>query len=383
MALVGVTVIDGLGNPPRPGQVVVLRDGRIAEVAAAEGWQAPRGVKVIDLSGRYLMPGLIDTHAHVTILPLDDDGTVADAMSLEDSERALRTLVAFGVTTVRNPAAPTADGVALRERVASGEVLGPRIVTAGAALSLTRAGFGPFVATPDKTSVRQEIRRQAAAGVDVVKVYAALPPELVRAAIEEAHALGKPVVGHLQRTTWTAAARLGIDAVTHAAPWSVEYLPAERRSGYQGTMRDRLRWLEEVDFDGPEIQEMIAVLAERGVTVDPTLIALHTKFFGDDPQHLRDPELHLAPAASRAAWQHITLEKGHTGEILSSSSAANRPSSKKGAGHRFEGLRDREAWSGKVGKPCSSFWRIAAEKRELIDELTRRFDGEGLGETVP
>ncbi len=314
MALVGVTVIDGLGNPPRPDQVVVIRDGRIVEVTAMEGWQAPRGVKQIDLAGRFLMPGLIDTHAHVTILPLADDGTVADAVAVEDSERTLRTLVAFGITTVRNPAAPTDDGVALRDRVTSGEVLGPRIVTAGHALNLTQASFGPFVATPDEASVREEIRRQVTAGVDVVKVYAALPLELIAAAIDEAHSLDTPVVGHLQRATWTEAAELGIDAITHAAPWSGAYLPAESRADYRGDFRGRLRWLEEVDFDGPEIQRMIAVLAENEVSVDPTLIALHTKFFGDDPQHLRNPELHLAPAASRAAWEQTTFVDDWTPE---------------------------------------------------------------------
>ena len=190
LALVGVTVIDGLGNPPAPGRVVVIRDGRIAEVAAAEGFEAPRGAKMIELPGRFVMPGLVDLHAHVTILTQGEDGALAATMDREDSERALRTLLAFGVTTVRNPAAPAADGVALRDAVAAGEVLGPRIFTAGNPLNRTRASFGPFVATPDEASVRREVRRQAALGVDFIKVYASLSPELVRAAIEESHAAG-------------------------------------------------------------------------------------------------------------------------------------------------------------------------------------------------
>ncbi len=304
-ALVGVTVIDGLGSPPVPNQVVVISDGRIAEVTAADGWRAPRGVQEIKLPGRFVMPGLIDLHAHVTILPQGEGG--AGATDRAASERVLKTLLGFGITTVRNPAAPAAGAVALRDDVAAGRILGPRILTAGDALNRTAASFGPFVATPDQAAVRAEVRRQATLGVDFIKLYSTLAPELVEAAIEEAHAAGKPVIGHLQRTTWTEAARLGIDALTHGAPWSAAYLPPAEREGYRGTIRDRLDWLEKVDFEGEAIGEMIALLAEKQIPVDPALIAYHTKFFGDDPMHRENPELHLAPAISREAWQRGTF----------------------------------------------------------------------------
>ena len=306
-ALVGVTVIDGLGNPPVRDQVVWIEDGRIAEITPTAEWTAPRGVQEVKLPGRYVMPGLIDMHAHVTILPQTEDGALAPATDFATSQRVLETLLAFGITTVRNPAAPAADGVLLRDQVASGEILGPRILTAGDALNRTAASFGPFVATPDADSIRQEIQRQASLGVDFVKVYAALSPELIAAAVTEAHAQNLRVIGHLQRTTWTEAAELGIDAITHGAPWSTAYLPEAEREAYRGTVRDRMTWLEQVDFDGPEIQAMITALAERRIAVDPTLIALQTKFFGDDPRHLANPELHLTPSSIREMWQKFNF----------------------------------------------------------------------------
>ncbi len=302
-ALVGVTVIDGLGNPPLKNQVVWIEDGRIAAIESAETWQAPRGVQLVKLPGRFVMPGLIDMHAHVTILPIDDNGALVNTMDRAASKQVLATLLAFGITTVRNPAAPAEDAIALRDQVAAGDLLGPRIVTAGDALNRTAATFGPFVATPDETTVRHEIQRQAALGVDAIKVYSTLSPELIAVAIDEAHRLDKPVIGHLQRTTWTEAAELGIDAITHSAPWSRAYLPADAQEGYRGTLRDRLTWLESVDFDGPAIQGMIAALAEHKIVVDPTLIATQTKFFGDDPRHTNNPELHLAPELCRDIWQ--------------------------------------------------------------------------------
>ena len=136
LACGGVTVIDGLGNPPAPGRAVVIRDGRIADVAAAEGFAAPRGATVVKLPGRFVMPGLVDLRARA-------DGSPAAAIDRAASEQILRTLLAFGVTTVRSPGAPDADGIALREAVAAGEIPGPRILTAGDPLTMTGAGFGP------------------------------------------------------------------------------------------------------------------------------------------------------------------------------------------------------------------------------------------------
>ncbi len=332
-ALVGVTVIDGLGNPPRKNQVVWIEDGRIAAVESADTWQAPHGVQLVQLPGRFVLPGLIDMHAHVTIMPLADDGTASgdatssvkgtsSAIDHKASKQVLATLLAFGITTVRNPAAPAADGVALRQQVSAGDLLGPRILTAGDALARTAPTFGPFVATPDDVTIRQEIQRQAKLGVDYIKVYSSLSPELIASAIDEAHRAGKPVIGHLQRTTWTEAAELGIDAITHGAPWSAAYLPQDDRDGYRGNLRDRLTWLERVDFDGPEIQAMIAALAEHHVVVDPTLIAYQTKFFADDPRHTENPELHLAPELSRDLWQRHSFVGDWTADDFARAHAA-------------------------------------------------------------
>ena len=312
LVLRDVTVIDGRGSAPRAHQTLVIREGRIVAIGDADTLRVGAGADVLDLPGRFVMPGLIDTHAHVTILPMEPDGRLAARRDAAASAEVLRTLVAFGITTVRNPAAPAEDGVALREAGASGALLGPTIRTAGNTLNLGGSDSGPSVSTPTEARVRAEVRRQAEIGVDYIKVYGSLPPDLIAAAIGEAHARGLEVIGHLQRTSWTQATEAGIDHITHGAPWSAEYLPEAARAGYRGTLKDRLTWLEQVNFDGEAIQHMLRVMADSGVTVDPTLIAYRTKFYGDDPHYLANPDSVYAPRLVRDIWRRGTFTSDWT-----------------------------------------------------------------------
>jgi imidazolonepropionase-like amidohydrolase len=288
IVLRGVTVIDGTGAPPVADRDVVIRGERIAAIGAAGTARVSPGGTLLELPGRHLLPGLIDTHAHVTILEFvrGDDGLVEPLYRRDLSEQALRLLLDHGITTVRNPSAPTAAGVALREDVATGAIPGPRIITSGEHIQDPRL-------SPD--GIRETVRAQAAAGVDFIKVYSTLRPGQLHVAIEEAHRLGLPVVGHLQRTTWTEAARSGIDGITHGSPWSREYLPADRQDEYRATMAGRLDWLDWVDLAGEPVAEMIRELAARRIPLDPTLITYHTKFFGDQPRWTEHPCLALVP----------------------------------------------------------------------------------------
>ena len=312
LVLHDVTVIDGRGNSPVEHQVVVIRNGVIASIAHVDEFGDPPANQSFNVSGMYVMPGLVDMHAHVTILPMNEDGSLATRIDREASEEALQTLLDFGITTVRNPAAPSEDGVALREAVSSRATVGPHIRTAGSTLNLGSSRSGPSVSTPTESRVREEVQRQAELGVDYIKVYGSLSPELIAAAIQEAHVHGLEVIGHLQRTTWTAATELGIDHITHGAPWSADYLPNPLRSSYRGTLKDRMFWLENVDLSGPAIREMIEVMADRGVTVDPTLIAYRTKFYGDDPHYVNSPDSIYAPQLVRDIWHRGTFTSDWT-----------------------------------------------------------------------
>lgn len=309
--LSGAVLIDGTGAPARQDATVVILDERIVSVGGARLTASSKKryphARVIALNGMHLLPGFIDMHAHVTILPEGPDGMLAPYADREASMRVLKTLLSMGITTVRNPAGPAVDAVELREAVAAGRIIGPRIFTAGESLNM---GSGPIhapgIRVNDAAEVRAAIRKQASLGVDYIKLYASLPPNLVKAAIIESHAQGLKVIGHLQETTWTQAAEDGIDFITHGVPWAAEYLPLDKRAAYRefgGSLRGRIRWLELVDLNGPEIRRMVRVLARRGIPIDPTLVAYHTKFWGDDDQYLRNPDLALVPDLILRQWR--------------------------------------------------------------------------------
>ncbi len=197
--------------------------------------------------------------------------------------------------------------------MAAGDLLGPSIKTAGEILNRAPRFDGLTRPVASEADIQREVAAQAAAKVDYVKVYGNLPPDLVASAIRAAHDRGLKIIGHLQATSWTDAARLGIDAIAHGASWAVDELPAERREAYRqaivdrGAMRARLQWLDDVQPDGREIRIMIGELARRRIPVDPTLIAYATKFDGRASRFVDSPDLRVAPEPMRLSFPTLSF----------------------------------------------------------------------------
>src|SRR5918996_1021764 len=226
-------------------------------------------INILNLTGKYVIPGLFDMHAHVA-------GVRKNSYNQNFSETALEMLLDYGVTTIRSPAGPTNESIALKHNVSEGNIEGPEIFTAGRLLNGPQIPI-PFVEKQISTEeqAREEVRHQAEAGVDYVKLYVGLPPNLVKAAIDEAHSQGIRVIGHLYMTSWTDAANLGIDALAHGVPVSPFLLPSgDRREQFLengGGPFDHFLWLDFVDLNSTEIEEMINALVENDIPVDPTL----------------------------------------------------------------------------------------------------------------
>ena len=289
LVLTGATVIDGTGTAPRPDAVVVVRNERIEHVGDAATYRVPAEATVLDLRGRWILPGLIDMHAH---LP-----------STEAQQRSvLRRLLAFGITTFRSPAARPGAGVEPRDKLVTGQLVGPRMFTAGRLLDGPSSGWDWAAVVQTEDDVRREVRAQAQRGVDFIKLYTGLGPDLVKAGIDEAHAQGLKVVGHLDRTSWAEAAEAGIDDLVHSGlggpTWELASTEDIERLRSSWRVIDRT----EVDFQGPRARALARTLLDNEVVVGPNLVLTEGMFWGDDPEAFGRLEPEIGPAWLMEPW---------------------------------------------------------------------------------
>lgn len=291
IALVNATIIDGTGAAPVSNQTIIIRGSKIAQIDDAASIDVPLDAEIIDASGKWVIPGFVDLHVH-----LPPDETVHGAI--------LERLLEHGVTSFLNPGARPEAGVPLRERIQAGDFPGPQMKTAGRLIDdwpETSSAKSWAAHTPTQDALREEIRAQAKAGVDFIKLYARLSPELVAAGIEEGHAQGLPVIGHLEATNWTDAAAMGIDMLVHTG-WSapmdelVNLVNPESAS-------DEEWYLGYADApNGPAFQLLVDTLIENDIVVVPTLAVMQAGGLGDDNTLLPLYETDLAPERDLEGW---------------------------------------------------------------------------------
>jgi hypothetical protein len=196
-----VTVLDGQGGAALDDRRVVVSGGRIVDVGAAASGRLTRGAMVVDGTGKFLLPGFIDMHAHLLFPRCNPDGG-EPRFDRALSEKALSAQLDFGITTVRSPATPTIEGLRLRDALNAGRVRGPRAMASAELIN------DP---TLSDAQLRQIVRDALPYRPDFFKVYARLRPEQVASVTDEAHRRHIPVIGHLQRTSWAQGVRLSAD----------------------------------------------------------------------------------------------------------------------------------------------------------------------------
>jgi len=254
LALVHAIVIDGTDQAPRTDMTVVIDGGRITLVAPSAQTEPPRGARVVDATGKFLIPGFWDMHVHLSQWP----------------PAALGLLVAYGVTGVRDMGSSLASVAGWRRAIESGMTIGPRIVAAGAILD------GPGHVSPERISVSSEAEGRrvvdslADAGADFIKVYEYLSRDAFLAIAAEARVRKLAVVGHVPRSVGAAAAAAaGQRSVEHlsgvplSCPFSMRM--AAHTPGMSGFMPpcgdDRAR------------EDVFSRFKASGTWVTPTLVA--------------------------------------------------------------------------------------------------------------
>jgi imidazolonepropionase-like amidohydrolase len=234
-------------------QNVVVVGNHIQAVGPAAKVAAPVDAEIVDATGKTLLPGLWDMHAHVG----DNDGLLN---------------LAAGVTTVRDLANDTDTLLARRKRIEDGSEIGTRIIIAGII-----DGRGPFQG-PTKVLVSTEAEARAAVdnyvrlGYVQIKIYSSVSPELVPAIIDEAHKNGLRVSGHIPAfMTASQCVKLGYDEIQHVNFLVLNFMPDVKETRTPARFIEPAKRAADLDLNSPEVQAFIKLLQEHHTTLDPTM----------------------------------------------------------------------------------------------------------------
>jgi imidazolonepropionase-like amidohydrolase len=294
VALVGATLFDGSGGPVLSNSVVVVRRGRIESVGTRTGFALPPRTREVDVAGRWIIPGLIDAHAHV--------------------ERwALPRYLAWGVTTVRDVHGTLDTILRLRDHVNLGAVAGPRIYSAGAMIDGLPTTYPDAIGASNPRDARKAVDRLVNARADLIKVYTRVDPTLLHAVVDEARTFNLPVAGHLGMTDAVTAAKDGIASIEHLSGVpeasmsdASSLYAAHYRGFFAGWTAFERSW---AGLDSTALDRVAKVLADRRVTLVPTLVLHETFSRLDDPAVLADTMLRAVPELQQSRWNVADMVK--------------------------------------------------------------------------
>lgn len=246
-------LLDVPGRAPREDVSLVVRDGKIASVedGFVDEVDGSPAARVVDLRDRFVLPGLIDCHTHLTGQSVPVAERIRKLMTETEAHAAIdgvvyaeRTLQA-GFTTVRNVGSRGSTGLALRDRIENGAIAGPRMLVSGPAVTVTgghgdwtnsispvlRPEQGPETGTADgPAEVRKAVRARVREGVDLIKITATggvlsmtaagvsqqFFQDELDAIVEAAHRMGRKVAAHAHGADGIKAAlRAGVDSIEH------------------------------------------------------------------------------------------------------------------------------------------------------------------------
>lgn len=256
----GFTLINGTGEAPIENAYFVVEDKKITKVGNGDYLNSLDGLEVVDLTRKTVMPGLINSHVHITMEPIGDPVSLmtneSHAKTTLRGVANLKKHLLSGTTYFRDLGAPGGLDFTLRDAVNEGLIDGPQFLTAGKCLTMT-GGHGWFIGreADGVDELMKAAREQLKAGADVIKIMATggvmtkgvepgspqLSMEEMKSAVKEAHKAGKKTATHAQGTEGIKNAILaGIDSVEH------------------GIFLD---------------DEVIQLMVEKGVYLVPTLVA--------------------------------------------------------------------------------------------------------------
>jgi imidazolonepropionase-like amidohydrolase len=271
LVLMHVRVIDGTGAAPVEDQRIDIEGGKISRVQSAKVKGAlPANAKVLDLSGKTVIPGLVGMHEHLFYTG-PDRGKDGLPFWVEMIDSGPRLYLAGGVTTARTTGSmePYTD-LSLKKLIDKGEKPGPKLRITGPYIGDLLSIAPQLHTLSDPEDAGRTVDYWAAEGVTSFKAYMGIKPEELKVAVEHAHAKGLKITGHLCAVGFREAAALGIDNLEHGIVVDTEFLPG-KKPGICPAKEAAEDFAKNVDIEGAPVQDMIRDLVSHHVAVTSTL----------------------------------------------------------------------------------------------------------------
>jgi hypothetical protein len=237
-----------------PDQTVVVAQGKIAALGPSATTSAPAGARVIDATGKALLPGLWDMHSHLS----PPDGVLN---------------VASGVTTVRDLANDPDRLDEYRRRFDEGSAVGPRVLRSGFIEGRGKNAAGSKITAVTPEEAKAAVDFYAKRGYEGIKIYNSVKPELVPVLTRLAHARKMRVSGHIPKGMLAEdGVRAGYDEIQHVNMLFLNFL-ADRQTDTNTPLRFSIVADKggSLDLTGSRVQAFFRLLRERGTVVDPTV----------------------------------------------------------------------------------------------------------------
>jgi hypothetical protein len=302
-----VTVISPSDGSSHADTTVLIAKDRIVEVGPSAKIKAPGGIRVVNGSGKFLIPGLWDMHVHT-----------------DSAERDFPMFVANGVLGVRNMAGIAKGVFRWREETASGKIVGPQIAAAGPLIDGPEPAH-PEHAIPVRNAAEgtQAVLSLKAMGADFVKVYDGVPRDAYFAIAKESKEVGLPFVGHVPGSVRVVeASNAGQHSLEHGAylaggsTYEDEAIKQEasgpdvmeeaQRTGNFSLIPEEIAKKGNVLLDHlsrERLAELYRTFVKNGTYLTPTLVVQRARVFVDEISKQRDPRARYITAAEREAWK--------------------------------------------------------------------------------
>ena len=276
VALTHARVIDGTGASALNDQTIVINGGKIQSLGPSSTAKIPDGAKVIDLTGKSVIPGLVLMHEHL-FYP-----TGRLALYNEMGWSFPRLYLACGVTSMRTTGSvePYTD-LNIKKLIDAGRAVGPKMHVTGPYLDGVGSFATQFHVLRDADDARRMVNLWADEGATSFKAYMYITRAELAAAADAAHKRGFKITGHLCAVGFREAAALGIDNLEHGIAVDTEFLP-DKKPDVCPPQNETVTYLTKLDIESAPVREMIRDLVTHHVAVTSTL-AVFEAFLPDRP----------------------------------------------------------------------------------------------------